>query len=60
MPDRLDHARGLLQKGDSDLLTVRTMLAGDARRERDRRTRQELRAARQEWRHLLAVLKEVE
>lgn len=29
MPDRLDHARGLLQKGDSDLLTVRTMLAGD-------------------------------
>lgn len=29
MPDRLDLARGLLQKGDSDLLTARTMLAGD-------------------------------
>ena len=29
MPDRLDHAHGLLLKGDSDLLTARTMLSGD-------------------------------
>lgn len=29
MPDKLDHARGLFRKGDSDLLTARTMLAGD-------------------------------
>jgi len=34
--------------------------ACEARRERDRRARQALRAARQEWRLLLFLLKEIE